>query len=292
MDWGSLKAQVLSRIHDTSLADKVPYWFNEVQLELLGLAQWRHLEKTQIIPTTAPQSTGTASATNGSTTVTFAGTTVTAAVAGQLINIGGSYYKIASFTNSTTIALDSVFIGTTASGLSYSIVFYALTPPTDFSTPRLLEATIQSGSGVYPLNYISERDLFESCASEIITIGQPTLLRFFEKKIVPWPPPDGAYNIELFYNRMPVEVDTESVDALVIDWPDDMQYPILQGVFAVGFEHIDDTLAAGCRGRFEKGMIDAIARNNRPPMGGSGKLKRWDTPQAGGRLPYRLPEPV
>lgn len=292
MNWGSLKAKVLSRIHDTSLADKVPDWFNEVQLEMVGLAQWRHLEQTKILPTTAPQSTGTASATRGLTTVTFAGTTVTAAVAGQLINIGGSYYKIASFTNTTTIELDSAFIGTTGSGMAYQIVFYALTPPTDFSTPRLLEATIQSGSGVMPLQYATEHDLFETWSNEVDTLGPPTILRFFAGKIVLWPPPNGAYNIELFYHRVPAEVSTTSVDATVIDWPDDMQYPILQGVFAVGFEHIDDTLTASCRGRFEKGMIDAIARNNRAPMGGAGKFKRWDNPRMGGGLPYRLPEPV
>ncbi len=292
MLWGSLKAQVLSRIHDTSLTDKVPDWFNEVQLELVSAAQWRHLEQTKMLPTTAPLSTGTASATNGLATVTFSGVTIPAGAAGQLISIGGSYYKIATRDSATQVTLDSVYIGTTGSGLSYQIVTYALTPPSDFTAPRLLEATIQIGSGVTPLQVVTEHDLFEDWADEVSTLGAPSLLRLFAGKIVMWPPPDAAYNVEIFYLRAPTEVTTISADATVLDWPNDLQYPLLQGVLAVGYEFIDDTLAAACRQRFESGLADAISRNNRSPMIGGGKLKRWDKPRMTGGLPYRLPESI
>lgn len=292
MNWGSLKSLVLSRIHDTSLAAKVPDWFNEVQLELLGAAQWRHLEATQMFTTSAPQTSGTATATNGSPTVTFAGTTIPSSAAGQLILIGGLYYKIKSVDTTTQITLQINYSGTTGSGQTYQIVFYAADPPADLSAPRIYDATIQVGAGVLPLFFTTEHDLFEHWADEVRTLGHPTTLRFFANKVVLWPPPDGVYNIQLYYHRQPSVMSTTSVDSTVVDWPDDLQYPILQGMYAVGFEHIDDTLAASCRKRFEDGMQDAIARNNRVPMVGGGKLKRWDKPRASAALPYRIPEPI
>lgn len=291
MNWGSLKSKVLSRIHDTRLADKVPDWYNEVQSELLSAAQWRHLEDDLTLPTTAPYSTGTASGSAGQTTVTFSGATIPAGAAGQLFSAGGFYYKIASRDSSSQITLDSALVAA-LSGASYEIVFYALTLPSNFSQPRLYEVTLQANGAVWPLDYTNEHDLFECDADESRSLGQPTYFRFWAGALQLYPPPNAAYNVKVFYHRQPSEMSTASADATTLDWPDDMQYALLQGVFAVGFEHIDDTLAAACRGRFETGLADAVKRNNRKPGHGNGRLKRWDGRGGGGRLPYRLPEPI
>lgn len=291
MLWGSLKSQVLGRIHDTSLAANVPDWYNEVQLELLSAAQWRHLEDDLTLPTTAPYSTGTASVTIGLTTVTFSGATIPAGAAGQLLLLGGFYYKIASRDSASQVTIDSAAVATSTDA-TYQIVFNALTLPANFSTPRIYEVTLQAAGGVTPLRYTTEHDLFEMDADESRALGQPYLFRYWAGGLILWPPPDAAYNVKVFYHREPSEMTTASGDGVVLDWPDDMQYAILQGVFAVGFEHIDDTLAAACRGRFETGLADAVKRNNRKPGAGNGRLKRWDGRGPSGRLPYRLPEPI
>ena len=71
----------------------------------------------------ADYTTGTVTATNASTTITGAGTTFTAAMVGRYlkVNADGFWYKIASFTNATTIVLDKAFQGTTVAGAAFTI---------------------------------------------------------------------------------------------------------------------------------------------------------------------------
>lgn len=291
MLWGSLKSQVLSRIHDTSLADKVPDWFNEVQLEVLSAAQWRHLDDDATLVTTAPYSTGTASVTAGDTVVTFSGSAIPTNAAGQILVLDGYYYKIATRDSATQVTLDGAAVAA-ASGATFQIVFNSLDLPSNFSPPRLYQVTLQGAGDVTQLQYTTEHDLFEMDADESRSLGKPYLFRLWANKLQLWPPPDSSYNVKVFYHREPSEMSTSTTDATALDWPDDMQYMLLQGVFAVGFEHIDDSLAAACRQRFETGLADAVKRNNRKPGQGTGRLKRWDTRAGGGHLPYRLPEPI
>lgn len=68
-----------------------------------------------------PYSTGTVSVTNKGTSVTGSGTTFTAAMAGQSILIGDYWYVIASRASNTSITLDSAYIGSTASGVTFVI---------------------------------------------------------------------------------------------------------------------------------------------------------------------------
>ena len=66
--------------------------------------------------------TGTVSVTNGSATITGSGTTWTAAMVGRWFTAtDGLWYRIAGFTNSTTLTLATNFAGATASSLSYTI---------------------------------------------------------------------------------------------------------------------------------------------------------------------------
>jgi len=73
-------------------------------------------------------STGSVSLTNGSTTVTGSGTTFTAGMVGRWFEVTdtnsadyGYWYRIAGYTNATTITLENSWQGTTASGLTYRI---------------------------------------------------------------------------------------------------------------------------------------------------------------------------
>lgn len=292
MNWGSLKSQVLSRIHDSRLGAKVSDWFNEVQLEMLAAAQWRHLEDEITLPTTAPYSTGTATASAGASIVTFGGgASIPTGAAGQLLIAGGYYYKISSRDSSSQVTIDGTIVAALSSA-TYKIVFYQLSLPANFSTPRIYEVTLQGSGFAEQLRYTTEHDLFEMDADESRIQGRPYLYRFWAGAIQLWPPPDAAYNCKVFYHREPSEMITTSADSTVLDWPDDLQYALLQGVLSVGYEFIDDTLASACRERFETGLADAVRRNNRRPGIDGGRMKRWDGRSGGGRLPYRLPEPI
>ena len=67
--------------------------------------------------------TGTVSVTSNSTTITGSGTTFTASMVGRWFKTDNdpTFYRIASFTDTTHVELETVFEGTTASGESYTI---------------------------------------------------------------------------------------------------------------------------------------------------------------------------
>lgn len=74
----------------------------------------------------ADYTTGTVTVTNGDATVTGAGTTFTAAMVGRWFKPTTSsedalWYKIDTYTSSTSLELENVFGGTTGSSLSYTI---------------------------------------------------------------------------------------------------------------------------------------------------------------------------
>jgi hypothetical protein len=71
----------------------------------------------------ADYTTGTITLTNASTTVIGTGTTFTSAMVGRWIKADseGVWYKIASYTNATTLQLTRTYVGSTTSGLAYTI---------------------------------------------------------------------------------------------------------------------------------------------------------------------------
>jgi len=82
------------------------------------------------INTTPSYTTGTVSVTQDSTTVTGSETSWTSSMVGRYIKIADDdeYYEISSVDSSTQITLTSAYIGSTASGQSYTIykIFYPL----------------------------------------------------------------------------------------------------------------------------------------------------------------------
>jgi len=85
----------------------------------------------------ADYTTGTVTLTNGSKAVTGSGTTFTAAMVGRYIQ--GStdkyWYKIASYTNATSITLEKNFGGITVAGESYTIGEMPILPETYHNVP-------------------------------------------------------------------------------------------------------------------------------------------------------------
>lgn len=92
----------------------------------------------------ADYTTGTVTVTNDSTTVTGSGTTFTAGMVGRYIKITGDgfWYKIASFTNATTINLQKKYQGATAAGANYTIGEMPILPEAYHNLPAYRAAQI------------------------------------------------------------------------------------------------------------------------------------------------------
>lgn len=81
----------------------------------------------------ADYTTGTVTVTNGSTTVTGSGTTFIADMVGRWIQVtapsgDNEWYKIATFTSTTVLVLESAYNGTTVSGASFTIGEMSILP--------------------------------------------------------------------------------------------------------------------------------------------------------------------
>ncbi len=92
-----------------------------------------------LIQGTNPYSTGTLDATFGSTSITGHGTTWTAGMIGQSILIGDYFYTIANVGSTTSITLETGFIGTNLLGDTYVIA-------TTVDGPSILNITLQNSS--------------------------------------------------------------------------------------------------------------------------------------------------
>lgn len=113
-------------------------WLNQIQNFICSSFNYNFLIKDAFIATVAPYETGTVTATNGSATIGGIGTTFTAAMVGRKFRKGtdSAWYRIKTYTNATTIALDRNYTGTTdATGTTYSIFQdeYLLAPDLDKS---------------------------------------------------------------------------------------------------------------------------------------------------------------
>lgn len=99
---------------------------DSIQIALNRISQahdWPYYMKEGVINTVAPYETGTVTVSNGSTTVTGSGTTFTSAMVGRKIRINNepAYYRIASFSSTTSISLETPYQGSLTSGNTYII---------------------------------------------------------------------------------------------------------------------------------------------------------------------------
>ena len=109
-------------------------WVDHSFRDLSERRAWSWLVKRQQFMFAALYNTGTVDVTRSSTTVTGTGTTFTGAMVGRQfrLGVGSPIYTIATYTSATSIELDQVYAGTTATGQSYQIYNAYLTVPSDF----------------------------------------------------------------------------------------------------------------------------------------------------------------
>lgn len=298
MNFGGLRSIVLSRLRDSSLTSFVPAWFNEIQNELQRRTRWRHLQDRIIIPTTAPYSTGTITATLGSTTITGSGTAWTSAMIGQLLSISSTtastsqYYVVSAVAGPTSLSIASAFIGASGAGQSYGIYFYQLTMSTTLSVPRILLASMQQSSTFhYPLRYIGEHELFNLVPNEIYASQRPWLYRIYGgSNLQLFPPPSDVSNVSIWYMRYPsqIPIDGTETGTETLDWPLELHYDLAKKVEAQGWRFLHDTEADTCDAQAERAFVAHVKENNKIPNTGM-QLESWDNAAGSQVNPLQYP---
>ncbi len=101
---------------DTTNQANVTRWLNYVQQDICARWPWPFMESREAIVTVPDYKTGTVSINSGSTTVTGIGTTFTSTMAGGQYWIqfvaSNDWYKITTFTSSTSITVEEPYQGT------------------------------------------------------------------------------------------------------------------------------------------------------------------------------------
>ncbi len=111
----------------------VKSYINDIQ-ETVYQYNMPFMKKEGVITLKSKYTASTITVVNGSATITGAATVWTCDMVGQLIIISGVAYRIAGFTSTLILTLDSPYIGTGAAGLSYAIYYDTYTLPIDFKT--------------------------------------------------------------------------------------------------------------------------------------------------------------
>jgi hypothetical protein len=118
--------------------------------------------------------TGTISLTNGDATVTGSGTTFTSSMVGRYLEYNEEWYKISTFTSTTSLELEYEFEGTTGTGLSYTVGEVSVLPEDYQDLPVYKAASI----------YYTKKELTARAAlfDQIYKEGVEDMLRTVNKK--------------------------------------------------------------------------------------------------------------
>lgn len=125
-----------------------------------------------IIPAT--YNTGTATVTQNSTSVSGVGTTWTSAMIGRqfFVTGRGPFYTITAVGSSTSLTLDRVYAGVSASGVTYDILSVYLTAPSDF----LQFLAVMDRDNNWRLHTNFRQEQIDTWDSKRSVAGTPTIL--------------------------------------------------------------------------------------------------------------------
>lgn len=215
---------------DSTNQTNVNRWVNYSQQDICARYPWAFMEGRETVVTVPDYTTGTVSVTSGGTTVTGLGTTFTSSMAvNYYIQFDGSndWYKIATYTNPTQIAIDTAYAGSTSlSGSTFIIrkIFYSLSSSCDriidirnWQTPtRLIQVDARTLDDIRP-NPQSTNSSYGYLAWGYDSSGN--------MQVSPYPFPSDARLLELRTLKRPTDMsgasDTPSIPnkyAHIIAW--------------------------------------------------------------------------
>ncbi len=201
-------------------------------------------ERTQILRTRAPYTTGTLTATQGSTTLTGASTawntndafSVANVRAGgkMYINGGPEVYEVSAVASDTSLTLTTAWIGSTASALTYTYFEDEYALHADFLRP--LDMQRFSSAANIPL--MNRRD-FRRAHPRNATTGRPKVATIVDRapsgsaavrrRVVFWQPPDDEYLIP--YNFVTNKLAVSSAGVEQANLSADTDEPIVPAIY-------------------------------------------------------------
>lgn len=110
------------RSGNTNIRTSIKRWFNFIQQDICShMWDWQIVNDSFV--TTAPYETGTVDVTNDSASVSGTGTSWTSAMEGRKFYVEGDSfpYVVKTVSSTTSLTLDTIYTGTTATGSSYRI---------------------------------------------------------------------------------------------------------------------------------------------------------------------------
>lgn len=155
-----------------------------IQIALQRVAEYHdwpyYIQDKGVIETVDDYSTGTVAITNGTKTVTGTSTVFTAAMVGRKIRIndGNPYYRIASFTSTTEIALEDNYQGDTETAATYTIFKDEYRLASDVDKYKLLRQAENNVSifSLHPSRFDERFAMPRSYADPVFEIMEGTLL--------------------------------------------------------------------------------------------------------------------
>lgn len=200
--------------------------FIDTTIQLLGLCRrWKFFEKEAWLNLTAPYTTGTVAMTIASTGLVGTGTTWAEGMAGQeyyTAEDSGRIYRITTFTDTTHLTLASAYLGSTASGKTYSIRYVRYAAPTDWGQEGAF--FFQDGREIN-WSVMTLDEFLKKRMMHRATSAYPTDILFAEiagtKYFFIHPPPSAAKQVTYNYWKAPDSLSgTSYADANTTDWPD------------------------------------------------------------------------
>lgn len=226
---------------DTGNQTRVKRWLNYTQQNVCSKYPWSFMVGRESIVTVKDYTTGTVSINSGASTVTGAGTTFTTAMgAGQYsiqFTSGNDWYRIASFSSSTSITLEQPYQGTTnLSGSTYIIrkFWYSLSASCDrildivnWDTPvKLVQVDPRYVDNLNPLVQ-STNSSYAYFPFGVDSSGNI--------QISPYPYPSDARLLEIRTRKKPTDM-SAGTDAPSI--PNKYAYIIAWGANSIGFAYL------------------------------------------------------
>lgn len=209
------------RDQTTAGTTQLTAWINDV-LKFLALERrWPYYETPGYLNLTEPYTTGTADLTNGDTSVSGTATVWDVDMVGQEFYTSedsGRVYMISAVGGGTTLTLESEYLGSTDTALSYSIRYVQYDAPSDWGQEG--DFYLQDGS---ELNYsvMSLGDFHRLRMEERNTTSYPTRIMHHSISgtdcFFVHPAPSAAKQVRYTYWRLPA---TLSSDTDTADMPD------------------------------------------------------------------------
>lgn len=238
---------------NATMQDKLKAWVNARYKVLAAKQSWNWLIKDFIIQTVVDITTGTVTATNNSTTITFT-SGPTASVAGYFIrfdSVSKDWYEIATHSAASTSATLTVpFLGSTASGLSYTLRKTYYTLPSDAG--KILD--LRQVQTIIQLRYIPVRQLDRMISDrtrtgkpEWYTISGITSARLYKMEL--YPVPNEAINIQGRYYAVVADLSSDSdIPILPEAYHEILVWDVLS---TYGYMFLDDTRISAAKAEYD-----------------------------------------